>query len=39
MTAFISWLKMLKEKHGLDAVIMSVEYGKRYTGPMKEEIS
>ena len=28
MPVFIKWLNVLKEKHGLDAMIMSVEYGK-----------
>ncbi|KAI8145005.1 Alpha/Beta hydrolase protein [Fennellomyces sp. T-0311] len=40
MTPFIKWINMLKEKHGLDAVMMSIEYGlaptNKYPGPVLE---
>ncbi|KAI8330471.1 Alpha/Beta hydrolase protein [Chlamydoabsidia padenii] len=40
MDAFISWLTILKETHGINAVIMSVEYGLapkvHYPGPVIE---
>ncbi|KAI9493142.1 Alpha/Beta hydrolase protein [Zychaea mexicana] len=40
MSSFITWIDMLKEKHGLDAIMMSVEYGlapaHKYPGPVLE---
>ncbi|KAI9277048.1 Alpha/Beta hydrolase protein [Phascolomyces articulosus] len=40
MTSYITWLDMLQEKHGLDAIMMSVEYGlapvHKYPGPVFE---
>ncbi|SAM08406.1 hypothetical protein [Absidia glauca] len=40
MDAFISWLTILKDNHGINAVIMSVEYGLApevyYPGPVVE---
>ncbi|KAI7849340.1 Alpha/Beta hydrolase protein, partial [Circinella umbellata] len=40
MKSYITWIDMLKEKHNLDAVMMSVEYGlapaNKYPGPLFE---
>ncbi|CAO3584648.1 unnamed protein product [Absidia cylindrospora] len=40
MEAFISWLTVLKQNHGINAVIMSIEYGlapqASYPGPVME---
>ncbi|KAI8340209.1 Alpha/Beta hydrolase protein [Chlamydoabsidia padenii] len=43
MDAFISWLTVLKQNHGVDAVIMSVEYSLApktcYPAPVMESVS
>ncbi|KAI8381370.1 Alpha/Beta hydrolase protein [Radiomyces spectabilis] len=40
MDAFIRWLQLLKTRHGLNAVIFSIEYGlapeNKYPGPVME---